>query len=494
MNLSFKILLLCLWGHLLSANGDESDDSNNGIYASYFTNDEYEQVKEKRIRREIRDITSDQWDRVSNALNIMKHTSQSQGQSLYGPAFRNYDALVCQHTQATYHPNGDMGHFGPQFLLWHRIWSLSVENSLIAIDPNIESAPYWDWRRDIPDDGVSVSADLVNSIVFSDDYLGDYTGNPDYDYALTNGKFAFWEVNSNPNEVGCGEFYQNPYGLLRSRTNVNNNKYVTRIGGNVCGGEWPIGNSIVYEQCLTQVQTSIYDFFWCMDSSIHSSPHVGIGGTHLAYDGQYQSPGPSFDCLSYIFAGNLFSPTFDRLTEARFMAYNWGCLDCPDASECGTAGDIFDFECATCNSLGSCTLPDGDIQYIFGDRSMQQIAGDFMESGTSPNDPLFLFHHTNMDRYFMEWQLNNFDKRPYYNYPENGYVQGINLDDVVSDEYPFENVFNVYENDGNIDYDLYENGNGNPGPYTFRDIFDRTTVLNAPFTFDTVLDLIARDD
>jgi len=64
----------------------------------------------------------------------------------------------------------------------------------------------------------------------------------------------------------------------------------------------------------------------------------------------------------------------------------------------------------------------------------------------------------------------------YYNYPTQGYKEGINLGDVLSDEYPFTHAF--------LDNGLSE------GPYTYRDVWDATEVLLNDYVYDTVLDLV----
>ena len=84
-----------------------------------------------------------------------------------------------------------------------------------------------------------------------------------------------------------------------------------------------------------------------------------------------------------------------------------------------------------------------------------------------------------MDRYTYEWQLRNYEQAPYYNYPTTGYEQGVRLNDTISPDAAFYNLFN-----SNDDVDLGD------GPYTIRNIFDGTTFLTAQYTYDTILELI----
>ena len=75
--------------------------------------------------------------------------------------------------------------------------------------------------------------------------------------------------------------------------------------------------------------------------------------------------------------------------------------------------------------------------------------GDFKDVATSPNDPLFMFHHANMDRSKMHWMhWNSAIADQYYGFPEEnstavgpkayeGTFYGINLFDVISDGWGF---------------------------------------------------------
>merc|ERR1712154_401186 len=118
---------------------------------------------------------------------------------------------------------------------------------------------------------------------------------------------------------------------------------------------------------------------------------------------------------------------------------------------------------------------------IGAEREDQQMIGDFVDQSTSPNDPIFMFHHVNMDRYLMEWQLRHYDDSPYYKYPTSGYQTGLNLDDVVSPEAPFTKLLFAKDSIGD-------------GPYTIRDIWDGTNIVDAVYTYDTVLDLIQKTE
>ena len=156
------------------------------------------------------------------------------------------------------------------------------------------------------------------------------------------------------------------------------------------------------------------------------------------------------------------------------------CMSCP--SDCPLGDDIDNNNercksCDTMNSDGSCTFGVYNLTYttILNRANTEHIWGDFIDSATSPNDPMFFFHHINMDRYSYMWQLYNYINEPYYNYPLYGWETGINLNDIASPERPFIGIFNEYPNNKEL---------------TYKDIFDSTSFINAEYAYDDLIDAL----
>lgn len=126
-----------------------------------------------------------------SAFWTVKETSAADGQELYGDKFLNYDELLLLHACAVRDPRCDQGHYGPQFITFHRAVVLQMENALLAVDPDIGAIPYWDYSKDTVTGEYYQDAD---NYIFSDNYFGDYIGNPDENYAVTNGLFAYWPI------------------------------------------------------------------------------------------------------------------------------------------------------------------------------------------------------------------------------------------------------------------------------------------------------------
>merc|ERR1712151_136373 len=75
--------------------------------------------------------------------------------------------------------------------------------------------------------------------------------------------------------------------------------------------------------------------------------------------------------------------------------------------------------------------------------------GDFADSWASPNDPIFFFHHANVDRHLMTWQQHHHNDAPYYNFPAASLpCTGHGLNDTVAPEIPFfGSLFGLDESD-----------------------------------------------
>ena len=54
----------------------------------------------KKVRKEIRALSTSEWDAVVRALWIMKQTSDSDGKALYGKHYISYDSMISKHMTA----------------------------------------------------------------------------------------------------------------------------------------------------------------------------------------------------------------------------------------------------------------------------------------------------------------------------------------------------------------------------------------------------------
>jgi hypothetical protein len=106
-----------------------------------------------------------------------------------------------------------------------------------------------------------------------------------------------------------------------------------------------------------------------------------------------------------------------------------------------------------------------------------QIIGDFVDAACSPNDPIFGFHHSNLDRVFFNWaalfEPKTLEQLKYFMYPVTGYGYGSNLDDDLNPQWPFFDLVPGFK------------PSGTDGCYTVRDVLEATFPSRlCPYTYE----------
>jgi hypothetical protein len=220
-----------------------------------------------RVRREIRSLQASEWKAVVDAFWVIKRLSSTDGRNLYGESFISYNDLVDKHMAAAMNREGDLAHFSPHFFVWHRLWLLELEDSLLSVDPTIKGLPYWDY-----------SQDKQGKCIFSEKYLGNSTGRPG-DFAVADGQFKLWPIQKIDNsniEQTLG--ISNVFGYQRSPISVEKTPYITRHGGSMCGSKVGLGSIRNFEKCLN-AGPNIIDYLACIDPTVHGIAHSAVGGS-----------------------------------------------------------------------------------------------------------------------------------------------------------------------------------------------------------------------
>jgi hypothetical protein len=94
------------------------------------------------VRREIRSYSSDDIDKIMDALYVVYSVDEQSGQKLYGQSFHNYQyALDFHHFNAAFQ-DADHIHEGNGFLVQHIKMTNIIEESMQAVDPSVV-LPYW---------------------------------------------------------------------------------------------------------------------------------------------------------------------------------------------------------------------------------------------------------------------------------------------------------------------------------------------------------------
>ncbi|KAL7749189.1 hypothetical protein RI367_005340 [Sorochytrium milnesiophthora] len=92
-----------------------------------------------RIRKEVRDLSPDEWNRYANAVQQLDQTPSKRPQYTSISAFEERSGV---HVDNWFTPHGDI-----RFLPWHRLYLTDYENALREIDPTV-TIPYWGWDED----------------------------------------------------------------------------------------------------------------------------------------------------------------------------------------------------------------------------------------------------------------------------------------------------------------------------------------------------------
>ena len=348
----------------------------------------------KRVRRELRELSNDAWNRVVAAIWVMKKTSDKEGVKKYGLRYLSYDSLLRKHIIAALDAKGDQGHFGPVFGLYHRAWLLTFENSLLAVDPLIEALPYWSYARDV--------TPLSNSYesIFSSNYMGSYIGKGSK-YAVNDGKFALFPIS---NKTAGTIVTQSPYGYLRHPLSVNKSPYVTRKGGTICGYSINVGSTSAWTSCLG-VGGSIMDWTSCVDGRVHGPAHSAIAGSWRRKS-QFSDSDYCANWYGIIAAPSnpLTSSSYNRPYQlGTFIhAHTAGCFSCPKCTmdkkpdECMCAvksrpcGPLWTnlVKLANTNIVRGFNTNKNQYKVELTSASDIQVMGDFGDPAGSPNDPM----------------------------------------------------------------------------------------------------------
>jgi tyrosinase len=329
-----------------------------------------------RVRESATELSAIERRRFVSGLLALKRTPSPYPQDR-DRGLSWYDTFVNWHLMLSDCQNTDLnthprmqGHAGPMFLPWHRQYVLLLEDALRKVTRSPITVPYWDWT-----DHSSVAK------VFTTDFMGP-NGNPERDYALDSGAFTpeSWPL------------------IVKSRGEVNKatatTPYVVRDMGRVGGTPTPPLPTTA--DVAAAFAAPAYDVAPYDDSS---DPAKSFRN---ALEGYKQGGGPSQSaCVPD-------RPGTDQGTM--------------DSLAPGRAPGLHNAVHGWVGGLGLVT-------------SKGVLSGGTMfVNDTSPNDPIFFLHHSNIDRLWAQWQAAN---------PRGGYQP-------ADGSYPFNGLhdemypFNVY--------------------------------------------------
>ena len=120
----------------------------------------------RRVRKAIHRMSDAEWQKVVDAMWVMRTTGTEAGRKRFGDEYRDMDFHVVRHVLGTLpgldnvsrgdieRPPMDVTGGGAQTYTWHALFTMELETSLLAVDPTLSGLPYFDW-------GAMVDADVA---------------------------------------------------------------------------------------------------------------------------------------------------------------------------------------------------------------------------------------------------------------------------------------------------------------------------------------------
>ena len=222
----------------------------------------------KYVRREIRSLTEEDRMRYFDALTQIHSLGLEEGQAKYGTKFANQEVFLIKHLAQDTLAQCNFFHGCAGFLTGHAGFQLQFEQSLQAIDPSI-AAPYWDPSVD---DTVYGKSWHEESPMVTNEWFGPQQGNPDNNYILDEGRFAYTVI---PTDATAAE--HNAYGRLTQTYNNDPAQYVWR-SASVCGlpSEARLPGCTALKGMLEK--DTLDDFREKMETDWHGTLHPSLGG------------------------------------------------------------------------------------------------------------------------------------------------------------------------------------------------------------------------
>jgi tyrosinase len=318
-----------------------------------------------RVRRNAASLSSDEKKAYTDAVLALKDKP-----SPWAAGLNTYDTFVLWHRDA-FNCDINAAHMGAAFLPWHRQFLHLFEQQLQSVDPTV-TLPYWDWTVD----------NTADSYVWQDDFMGG-SGDPSNGYVIHTGPFAKgkWTIT-----------------IFDYNDSIQNPSIIRDLGGGSMAPDLPTADQV--EEALN---LATYDAEpWNSTSPIAESfrntlegwrdcvaemcdPVVGLGTT---------CTGPhDLHNRVHLWVSGEFEFAHEASMEMRSAA---GAAATPDTSDPNTPE-------ASAMILGT------------------------MAANSSPSDPVFFQHHTNIDRLWSEWMRRH---GPSY-LPVSGGPVGHNLNDAM---------------------------------------------------------------
>ena len=228
------------------------------------------------VRREVRELTTDDLNAVLDAMYTLWETPQSKGQLIYGENYHDAEYFSQVHNYNAAWKDADHIHEGLGFVPQHIKITNMYETAIQSVDPSV-SLFYWDFTIES-----SAGEFVFDSYIFTEDVFGSIykptsmtTGWKYSDDDIDNARIqdGRWKDLKAVDYCKYDELL-NGYGYMRGPWNMNPSKYITRFSSNF--PDLPECND--YKEWIYESDFSA--FMKLAPYGPHSTTHSAIGGVY----------------------------------------------------------------------------------------------------------------------------------------------------------------------------------------------------------------------
>jgi len=361
------------------------------------------------VRREIRDLTTEDLIATMDAMFTLWSTKEEDGQEKYGENFHNSTYFTSAHDFNAAWQDADHIHEGLGFIPQHIKITNMFELSMQAVNPSI-SLPFWDFTIDN-----SENITIFESFMFTNETFGTlpspkdhkwgwtYSGDNINDASIPDGRWAYQPADIN---YAFPEL-QNGFGYIRGPWNMNPSPYLVRFPA------YDLDLPSCRDYFAWAGDTDLVDFLEIAAYGPHASTHGVVGGNYgcdymddLLADGLIMDESSQIAIckkwgfyLKELYRANYISPRTDCTAGSTMRA---GKIDC--GFTCNTDQyDDFTTELRTVISPDyvPTSLSETDWEkwrdFICEGDGYRIFVGDHLESA-SPSDPSFWPIHPTQER------------------------------------------------------------------------------------------------
>jgi len=399
---------------LYSKLAKKAKKTNAECFVKDFVKDAPSQIcpNAKMIRRSLHTYTDKERKALLDAMAILVKYSTEEGQKIYGKNFINYFVLTVYHWGAAATLPCDYAHGSSGFWPWHRSLAKRFEMALQAVDPKL-TLPYYDMARDM--DEVGGVENLSKSKFWSSAWFGSLIGDPSDGYQVKDSYFGKkWKIPLQKDLPEAPSSQANVHGILREPSNPNPNRFVTRMG--TLYGQNQADYISFDTKSLSKMTKDTSLSYGEFDGQVNDLPagiHAGLHYMMGAYASDKNTGAdlpqyPEGDKKNNFFKMDDFTKQLINVLVSASGSTDIvnGCMGPPPT--CTADSPIEDcfwrvVDLEKCQNI----IPiDGFKKSPFFMANLTLGVSAEMGSFHGVSDPIFMFHHANLDRLFMEYQTN----------------------------------------------------------------------------------------